>query len=958
VALHAGDRAEATRWFERAHRVAPDDPSALFLLISALVDHAPERALRLLDDLIDKLHLHRDARVSRSALLYRLGRPAAAAVELDALLCNFAAPRDPGFRDLADKVCAASGHAGWVGVRGDGVIIFHGDGLRLQLGRRRLPSPPCGSEFTELPKDWRGAGTLITRSACGTILGAHVDLASVGRIEGVVSISPERVLSGWAVAVADPDTLPVIEVFSGESDEPLASAIAEDERVVLEAGDGATRVRGFCIPLAAVGPDTVLHVHGQDGRPLMGSPIRFAEEARACRVALSAATDIWRPLPASLATLLPAPLRVVPARREIDVIIPLYRGSVAFASCLASLASNALPGLRIVAIDDGIAEPDLRQAAEAQAANGLIILLHHRVNRGFPAAVNTGLRHAAGRDVLLLNSDTLLPPGALGRLAEAAYSDAHYGTATPLTTDGTLTTCRCPSEAEPMPEAEALAVTDEASRKANATLRVQIPTCVGFCVLIRHDCLAETGLFREDAFAQGYGEETDFSLRAAHFGWRHVVACDVVVAHAGGTSFGAAGAALRSRNLDIVERLHPGYGAVLSAWIAADPLKLARFALEAKLWEGGKRERAVVLVTHNSGGGVERCVAARAAALRQEGTRPIVIRPGAGFQLSDGIGPTHPNLRFSTVETLATFLRDDNPISIELHHVAAHDPAITRLSGLLRIPFDIFLHDFAAICPRVTLCGGGGRYCGEPVDWRECEDCIADHGARIPFDHTVASHRANQAMLLRAARRVVAPSRDAAERLARFVSRLNPVVTPWEDDRQLSRAVELPSRRPPGRLQVGVVGGIGEDKGFDVLLGCARDAERRNLPLQFIVVGHTSDDNRLMGTNRVFISGRFTEGDGPRLLREFAPHFGFIPSVWPETWCFALSTLWQAGLHVVAFDLGAQAERIRSTGAGTLLPLGVPARRINDGFLSLALSCDVAARPGMHLADGVAHSNV
>ncbi len=922
--------------------------------------------------------LHRDARVSRIALLHRLGRSVAAAAALDALLSRFAPPRGRPFGDLADAVCAASGHAGWVGVQGDGRIVAHADGLTLRLGRRWTGSPPRGADSCALPQDWRTAGVLVARASGGKLLGARIELARIGRVDGVVSLSPDGLLSGWAVAAADPEQQPVIEVFAADGGAPLASVVADDDSLMPEAGDGGTRPLGFRFRFdrETLGGEA-LHVRAQGGSALMGSPIRLIEEARACRAALEAGVDAWRPLPTALASVLPAAARWLPERRAIDVVIPLYRGAGAFAACLDSLGANMLPGLRIVAVDDGIAEPALRKSAEQAAARGRIVLLRHAQNRGFPAAVNTGLRYATdgpagtggdrapGRDVVLLNSDTLAPPDAIARLAEAAYADARTGTATPLTTDGTLTTRQTFGAAEAMPDAAALATMDAAARAANAGLRVQLPTCMGFCVYIRHDCLAETGLLREDAFAQGYGEENDFSLRASQLGWDHVAACDVVVAHAGGTSFGAAGAALRPHNQAVLERLHPGYHAAVSTWIAADPLRPARFALDAKLWQAGQCPQAVVLVTHDAGGGVERRIAARVAALRGEGRRAIVVRPGDGFAVSDGTQATHPNLRFATVEALAVFLHDDHPVAVELHHTAAHDPAIARLAGLLRVPFDVCVHDFAAICPRVTLLGapvgtggpfGTTGYCGEPADRRVCEDCIADHGARIPFQGSVAAHRERHGMLLRAARRLTAPSRDAAERLRRFVPRLNPEVTPWEDDAVLTRAVRLPSLRPdsalPGaRLQVALVGGIGEDKGYSVLLACARDAARRALQLGFVVIGHTIDDDRLLATDRVFITGRFEEGEAAALLQEFAPDLGFVPSVCPETWCYALSALWQAGLHVVAFDLGAQAERIAASGAGTLLPLGSTVARINQQFFDLAYATRAAA-PALRRAAG------
>jgi hypothetical protein len=38
----------------------------------------------------------------------------------------------------------------------------------------------------------------------------------------------------------------------------------------------------------------------------------------------------------------------------------------------------------------------------------------------------------------------------------------------------------------------------------------------------------------------------------------------------------------------------------------------------------------------------------------------------------------------------------------------------------------------------------------------------------------------------------------------------------------------------------------------------------------------------------------------------------------------------------VVFDIGAQAERVRAGGRGALLPLGLPAPRINDALLALS----------------------
>jgi hypothetical protein len=123
-------------------------------------------------------------------------------------------------------------------------------------------------------------------------------------------------------------------------------------------------------------------------------------------------------------------------------------------------------------------------------------------------------------------------------------------------------------------------------------------------------------------------------------------------------------------------------------------------------------------------------------------------------------------------------------------------------------------------------------------------------------------------------------------------------------------------------------------KGYDVLLACARDAARRDLDLEFVVVGHTIDDVRMLATGRVFVTGRFKPEDAVELIAEQKSHIGFVASICPETWCLSLGDIWRAGLAAAAFDIGAPAERIRTTGRGFLLPLGMSASAINNALVA------------------------
>ena len=254
------------------------------------------------------------------------------------------------------------------------------------------------------------------------------------------------------------------------------------------------------------------------------------------------------------------------------------------------------------------------------------------------------------------------------------------------------------------------------------------------------------------------------------------------------------------------------------------------------------------------------------------------------------------------------------------------------LLGGLGVPYDVHVHDYAWLCARVALVGPAQRYCGEPAV-AQCEACVADAGNLIDEDITVAALRRRSAKLLAGARRVVVPSEDAAARIRRHFPATRPVVQPHENDAALG---DPPRAAATKTCRVCVIGAIGIHKGYQVVLDCARDAAERRLPLEFVVVGHTIDDRRLLATGRVFVTGSYAADEVVTLIKAQNATLAMLPSIFPETWCLSLAEAWRAGLRVAAFDIGAQAERIRRTGRGILLPLGLPARAINNALLAAA----------------------
>ena len=632
----------------------------------------------------------------------------------------------------------------------------------------------------------------------------------------------------------------------------------------------------------------------------------------------------------------PAPGRKCPA----DIVIPVHDNGPVVLACLESVLQTVPRGSRVIVVDDASDTSELAAALGRLASRRRIVLVRNRRNLGFAASANAGISAAPGRDVVLLNSDTLVPPNWLERLRAAIYRSPGSGTATPFSNAASILNYPAREGGNPAPDQPGTNRLSELAWKANGDNTVDIPVGVGFCLYIRRACLDAVGLLRADVFAQGYGEENDFCLRARALGWRHVAVPGVFVTHRGGASFGDPGRHLQRRNERILNQLHPGYAGLISAFDRADPLAEARRRLDLARWSAARtRTGSVLLITHADGGGVEQRVQQACAAHRDAGRRALILRPARSpddhqcARLEDEARGHFPNLCFRMPDerpALLRLLRAARVTAVEVHHFLDHHPAVHDLADQLGVPYDVHVHDYAWFCPRVALVGADRRYCGEPAT-RVCEACVADAGRFITEEIPVATLIERSARFLASARQVVTPSTDTAARMRRHFPQLRPRVVPHENDADLPPATPISAATRP---RVCVLGAIGLHKGYDVLLACARDAETRDLNLEFVVIGTTIDDARLLATDRVFVTGGYDRSEAGPLIRAQQVSYGLLPSIWPETWCLGLTELWKAGLNVAAFDIGAPAERIRRTGRGLVLPLGLPPAKINDALVA------------------------
>ncbi len=274
------------------------------------------------------------------------------------------------------------------------------------------------------------------------------------------------------------------------------------------------------------------------------------------------------------------------ARSLPTVIIPVHNAIRELEDCLESVRLTVPPDAQVLILDDASDDPSIQPLLrEFLGKSGPAWRMELQAkNLGFVATVNRGMQMTTG-DVVLLNSDTIVTTGWLEGLQRCLDSGSNIATATPWTNNGEIVSLPRFCARNPVPEAvEAVAAV---IGRTGMAMYPELPTAVGFCMAISRAAIDSLGVFDEDLFGLGYGEENDFSQRAIAAGLKNVLCDDVYVAHVGGSSFLPRGLAPNEASMQRLLSRHPGYLAIVEQFIATDPLSGRREELLEAIYEAG-----------------------------------------------------------------------------------------------------------------------------------------------------------------------------------------------------------------------------------------------------------------------------------------------------------------------------------------------------------------------------------
>ncbi len=216
-----------------------------------------------------------------------------------------------------------------------------------------------------------------------------------------------------------------------------------------------------------------------------------------------------------------------------SVIVVTHENLVFTRLCLESvLAAAGLMSFELIVIDNGSGDGTPEYLEQLAARDVRVRFELGSDNRGFPAAVNRGLRAARGEFIALLNNDTIVVPGWLDAFAQH-LQDPQLGLLSAVS-NRAATQAQIDTDYETYGELFGFAARQMATHQGECT---PIQSLTLFCAALRAEVVAEVGLL-DERFGLGMFEDDDYVVRVRRAGYAIACAEDVFVHHFGQASLG------------------------------------------------------------------------------------------------------------------------------------------------------------------------------------------------------------------------------------------------------------------------------------------------------------------------------------------------------------------------------------------------------------------------------------
>lgn len=269
------------------------------------------------------------------------------------------------------------------------------------------------------------------------------------------------------------------------------------------------------------------------------------------------------PMSSSLEPMSPRTPIADPSAIPVDIGVCVYNSPRETLDCIRSVIAARGPRDRLIIVNDASGPETAEMLRAFAAAHERVVLIDHETNQGYTRSANDVLRASVNPYTILLNSDTVMPPGTVWRLVACGEQYPQLGILGPLSNAAgwqSVPQLHAPGGGFLVNEIpKGLTIADMARLCAQASSGVVpfVPLVNGFCFAVKRSVIDSIGYLDEQAFPIGYGEEDDYCLRAGNAGFICGIVTDAYVYHVKSVTFTSerrkalakeGGAALRAKH--------------------------------------------------------------------------------------------------------------------------------------------------------------------------------------------------------------------------------------------------------------------------------------------------------------------------------------------------------------------------------------------------------------------------
>ncbi|WP_419419959.1 rhamnan synthesis F family protein [Legionella sp. D16C41] len=253
---------------------------------------------------------------------------------------------------------------------------------------------------------------------------------------------------------------------------------------------------------------------------------------------------------------------------------------------------------------------------------------------------------------------------------------------------------------------------------------------------------------------------------------------------------------------------------------------------------------------------------------------------------------------------------------------------IIALTKKINAPIEIKMHDYFTLCPSPHLVNMSGQYCEVPQDATICSQCLKGNLSWYPAWYPrkeqpkdIINWRQPFLDLLAAASILTFFDQASVDifRRAFHIESQKIRIVPHEIDYFVwNKPIAL-----EGPLHIGILGTLNSIKGSSIVQELGHYISTNHLSTKITVVGPSVE---LLP--EITIYGPYEPNQLPSIIEKNKINVVLVPSIVPETFGYTISEAIKMKLPIVAFDLGAQGNRVKHYKWGKVIPLGSSAETI------------------------------